>query len=357
MPTEKAHGIQVMKMCEAFADLGKEVELWVPNRRTFIKEAPHDYYQVKKNFKIKKIWCLDLVKFGKLGFWIEEITFSKLVSILALFNKGIFFTRDELCAVYLKILGKNPLWEAHMGHKNILINFLIKTKTPTITITRGLKNLYENLGVGEDLILVSPDGVDMDQFNIDLSKEEARDKLGLPKDKKIILYAGHLYSWKGADTLADASLKISSEYAVLFVGGTKKDIEDFREKHKDKNILVVNKKPQKEMPTLLKAADILILPNSSKENISRLYTSPMKLFEYMASKRPIVASDLPSLREILNEGNAYFFEADNPDNLATIINIALKDQSESESKALKAFEKVKGYTWNKRAESILNFIK
>ena len=61
-----------------------------------------------------------------------------------------------------------------------------------------------------------------------------------------------------------------------------------------------------------KAVDILVLPNSGKTEISRIRTSPMKMFEYMASKRPIIASNLSSLREILNKDNSILVSPDSP---------------------------------------------
>ncbi|MCH7883412.1 hypothetical protein IIA95_03290, partial [Patescibacteria group bacterium] len=68
IPTEKAHGIQIMKTCEAFADNGAEIELVVPWRFNPIKNDPFEYYDVKRVFKIVKIPSLDLTAFGKIGF-------------------------------------------------------------------------------------------------------------------------------------------------------------------------------------------------------------------------------------------------------------------------------------------------
>ena len=72
----------------------------------------------------------------------------------------------------------------------------------------------------------------------------------------------------------------------------------------------------------------------------------------MAAKRPIVASDLPSIREVLNEGNAILVEPDNPKALAQCIKKALTSDDVSQ----KAFEDVQEYTWDKRVKKILKFI-
>jgi glycosyltransferase involved in cell wall biosynthesis len=83
----------------------------------------------------------------------------------------------------------------------------------------------------------------------------------------------------------------------------------------------------------------------------------MKMFEYMASSKPIIASDLPSLREVLNENNALFFEADNPASLAETIRKCLNDQALSDKISTQAASDVRNYTWHTRVQTILAFIK
>ena len=173
-------------------------------------------------------------------------------------------------------------------------------------------------------------------------------------DKKIILYTGHLYKWKGVDTL----LKVAQDFQFpnalfVFVGGTKEDIKSFKEKAKNlDNVMIVGHKLYTEIPYWLKAADVLVLPNSGRQDISKHWTSPLKVFEYMASRRPIVASDLPSIREILNEENAILVEPDNPQALSSGILEALKNKQLSDKISSRAFEDVKQYSWDKRAEKI-----
>jgi len=105
-----------------------------------------------------------------------------------------------------------------------------------------------------------------------------------------------------------------------------------------------------------KAVDILVLPNSGKTEISRNRTSPMKMFEYMASKRPIIASNLPSIREILNENNAILVKSDDSEYLANNINLTFKETDFANKISIQAHKDVQDYNWNKRVEKILKFI-
>jgi len=359
IPTEKAHGIQIMKMCDAFVSNGYEVELVVPKRSNNIIEDPFEYYVIKNKFKITKLWCLDVLSWGFVGYWVQSITFAERTAWYLLNKKGIFYTRDELLAVYLKLFGKNVVWEAHTNRNNIFITLIKILKIQVVSITQGLKDFYMKNGVDAGRILVAPDAVDAEQFDINISTNDARAKLGLPKDKKIILYIGHLYDWKGAHILAQAAPLLPDTTVVAFVGGTDKDIQDFKVRFGSiKNIMILGKKPHEEMPLYLKAADILTLPNSPVNDISSLYTSPMKLFEYMASGRAIIASNLPSIREILEtERNAILVEPDSPELLAKGIKRIISDPALDKKISDEAYNDSKLYTWLNRARSIVSFIK
>ena len=358
MPTEKAHGIQIMKMCEAFAMSGHQIKLIVPWRLNHIKEDVFKYYGMKKSFKIKRIPSIDLVGLP-FGFWIQSISFSFFAFFYLLFKKAdIIYSRDLSSLFLISFLKKNLVYEAHTFPNNFFLYKRVCRKTKAIiVITQKLKKFFTRKGIDNNKILIAPDGVDLEKFNIDISKEECRKKLNLPLDKKIVLYTGHLYKWKGVQTLAEASKFLDKNALVIFVGGTEKDEQKFRDKNRDlDNILILGHRPYSEMPYYLKAADVLVLPNSVKSVISREWTSPMKMFEYMASQRPIVASDLPSLREVLNENNAFLIRPDNAKDLANSINQSLKNTDFSDKISKQALKDVQNYTWKKRVNNVLNFI-
>lgn len=394
LPTEKAHGIQIMKMCEAFADENLAVELVVPTRHnpSFTNTDPFDYYGVKKNFQIQFLatrdpyWLIYLPQ----GIYIK---FQTLFFLLSLFfhlrsrkdrADTIVYFRDE----YLLSLGQRffsqVVWEGHNLPRNPKYHIKAwQNCGAIIAISGGLENGLAGLGISKNKILVAPDGVDLEEFRKARSKNELRQILGLPTESRIVLYTGHLYEWKGAEILLKAARLFQSSDAptpsfnssplvgeerwgekrggegelFVFVGGTEADIKKFRQKTGTAgNVLLLGHKPYREIPKYLAAADVLVLPNSGKTAISRIYTSPLKLFEYMAAGRPIVASDIPSVREILDESMAVFFSPDEPRSLAENIKKVLTDKGLAEQISRNSQKKVQEYSWEQRAKRILEFI-
>lgn len=361
IPTEKAYGLQISKMCEAWADLGHEVTLLVPTRRNPIKEDIFDYYHVRRSFKLKRGWAPDWYLPGR---W-DRVSFEIKIPISALIlawhawrgQYDIIYSRDEWPLWFLSFCRRNLYFEAHKfsGYKKFIYQRLKQKKL--VVITKGLEEDFRRFGFKN--IFVAPDGVDLEEFTPNLSKEEARQKVSLPLDKTIIMYTGHLYDWKGAGTLLETAKLFSNKEKILFIfiGGTEEDVEKFKKSAKElDNVLILGHKPHKLIPVYLKAADVLVLPNKVGDPLSEKYTSPLKLFEYMASGRPIVASDLPSLREILSSERAILVKPNDPPALAEGIKRVASDEFLAKKIAEEALKSVQNYSWQNRAEQILTFL-
>lgn len=364
MPTEKAHGIQIMKMCEAFTSADHKIELIVPFRFNHLKKDSFKYYGVRRNFKIKKIPALDLINVLKIRicqqifFLLHYLSFSLTALIYTSFRKAdVIYSRDELPLYFLSFFKNSLFWETHIFKKNFVVQRLLRKCQGLVVITEKLKELYISNSADSEKIIVAPDGVDLQKFDIEENHEECRCRLNLPLDKKLIVYTGHLYGWKGAEILAKSARLLDQDKVIVFIGGVKQDIERFKKTYgAHKNILVIGNRPHSEVPYYLKSADVLVLPNSAKEDISKFYTSPLKLFEYMASKRPIVASNLPSIREILNKNNSVLVEPDNPESLAQGIKKVLKNRDLADKISNNAEQDVQKYSWEKRVNNIITFI-
>jgi len=220
--------------------------------------------------------------------------------------------------------------------------------------------MYRSHGVPDSRLIVAPDAVNLGRFRSMPSRQEARRQLGIPADAVMVCYTGHLYRWKGVHALAEASELLPPNYLVYLVGGTREDLAGFRHYLDARGLSRVNLAgwvpPQSVIPYLA-AADVLVLPNSGTDVWSSRYTSPLKLFEYMAARRPIVASRLPSLQEILrHEENALLVAPDDPAALAGGIRRAASEEGLAGRIAERAWEEVQTHSWRARARRILDVI-
>lgn len=369
LPTEKAYGTNMVKTCEALAKAGAEVMLVAPKCGN--KSAPDDifsYYAIKNIFKVWYLPIVDSISLGwDGGFWINHLSFLFAIFFSRLGDKKeyVILARDELAALFLKMKGYRVFYDMHgFPEKKRWFWKIIMKQMDGIIMTNQWKaeqcEMFFN--IPREKMVIAPNGFDQALFTVTHEKRALRAMLGLPPDAQIVLYAGHLYDWKGAHIL----LRVAphSRFLFVFVGGTESDILAFREKARGlHNVMVAGYKPHAEIPKYLKAADVLVLPNSQFSKTARFSaysrndTSPIKLFEYMASGTPIVASRLPSIQEILNEENAMLVQPDDPQELLRGIQSALENPARALSRAERALSDSKKYTWDKRAERILSFMR
>lgn len=364
IPTEKAHGRQIMKMCEAFVRCGIDVELVVPYRHNILKANPFEYYDIPADlFRIKKLPSIDLVIFGKIGFWIQHLSFLFFVIPYATFSQAnTVYSRDIYLCFILSVVGvRGVIFEDHepIRHRR-LYAFLLRHIQRKVIVAVNLKKYYESLGIPTYDICIAPNAVDVEEFDAILPDRLLwNKKYGIEQGKKIILYTGHFYRWKGMYTLIDCSRFIKDDAVIVCIGGTEKDyaeVQSYVEGQKLLNIYLVPFISHKEVLIHLKSADVLVLPNTAKEERSLLYTTPLKLFEYMASGVPIVASRIPSFEQYLHDGkNSALCKPDNSEDLAVEIMEVLSDFNRAIGFAATAQNFVKEHTWEKRAKAILAF--
>ncbi len=383
-PGEKAASLFVAKSAEAFADQGLDTVIVAPRRLGRSKHSPATFYGVRDNFRVVYLPTIDL-------FWlplVDRFSIARKTAFFASFasfslscvyffavrlakkstrSETVIFSNEWLPLWAISFLSRNTFYEMHdfpeSGHA-LFARFLKRIHWVLIHNRWKSAKAQQLFGLDPKKILCRVNAVDIEQFASDMSREVARSRLGklfpqLSPEEKVVVYTGHLYGWKGVDTLVATVPYLPKTVRVVLVGGTTADVATFRERHvaliESGHISVTGHRPHVEMPLWQKAADVLVLPNTAKEDISKYYTSPMKLFEYMASGRPIVASDIPSIREVADDSVVMFVAADDPKALAESILRLLTDHSLSMQLAKNAFEKVKTNTWQARAAEICSF--
>ncbi len=224
-----------------------------------------------------------------------------------------------------------------------------------VAITRTLGDEMSSRFGPRQRVAVIPDGarvVDDAELHVSGTSENAPDGA-----QAVIGYAGHLYPWKGVHVLLEALVHVPGARAVI-VGGMagESDLDRLkrraRELDVDRRVDFVGQVAPPRVAAHLRRARVLVLPNTATDLSSR-YTSPLKLFEYMASARPIVASDLPSLREVLRDGeNALLVPAGDARGLAAAVRRLFDDPALALRLAASAKRDAAAYSWERRAERI-----
>ena len=326
MPNEKAHGIQLAKMCEAFLLSGADLELVLPGKGQ--GGSLKEFYGLKVEIPVKRLPVLNL------GFLLSSISFM-LSYYFYLWRKKdvIVYTidMDNFSFLPIRFLGLPYFVELHNTKSSALWNFFLRKARGTAVINNNVKNgLIKNFGIPESKIIVKPNGIDLEMFSGEISKGEARKRLGIIPDKKMAVYVGRETYWKGMEIL-----------------------DDVKKFYLPDIVRIIDDRPFREIPYWLAAADLLLVLGTKKNEYSYMYTSPMKIFEYMTSGRPILAADTPANREILSENEAYFYEPDDAKDLADKIKHLLTNPPDLKLKVDNARKKVEQYTWAKRAEAIL----
>ncbi len=355
IPTEKAHGVQVMKACEAFVRVGNGVELVAPNRRSPITTDAFSYYNIKITFPLVRLFTIDTVGWGRIGYIFQSLAFG-LAAVWYTRNRvsDIIYGRDEIVLTVLGLLTRKEIvWESHDGSWNIWARYTARRAKKMIVVTEGAADFYKEQGVPAERLLAISNGIDLEDFACPESKETARTRLGLPLHEKIVLYIGRLDGWKGTDTLLEASKILPSAVRIVVIGGEREQVIKLSKKYPQ--VTFLGFKPYSELANNQAAADALVVPNTGKSEISVRFTSPLKLIAHLASNRPIVVSDLPSTRWVA-DGAALFVPPDNPKALAEGVERIFKDTQLAQELCAKAQEKVSAFSWSTRAEKIATFI-
>jgi glycosyltransferase involved in cell wall biosynthesis len=376
-PLERANGIQTAETCHALARRGHHVALVV---RPDTQDPPRDpfaFYGLPAiaGFQIERapVTGPDIARrAGYLAFATGRAMGAGRADAL--------FTRDlGLAAALLRIprtLRAPVIYESHGYAPEVaraLPQLVATASVPSerklarlarrealvwrradgyVTITEGLASeLRERLGSRADVAVV-PDGVRLPSEGPGTVARSARQDA-----PPVVAYSGHLYAWKGVDILLDAIARLPGVRGLV-IGGHEREPDLARVRALADALGIADRVqftglvPPSQVAGLLRAADVLVLPNPASA-ISTRFTSPLKLFEYMAAGRPIVATDLPALREVLRDGQtAVLVTPGDASALAAGIERVVTDARLAERLATAARTAVDDYTWDRRAERL-----
>lgn len=344
MPTEKAHGISIAHMCAAFAAQGMLVELVVPSRHNLIIDNPFAYYGVPETFSIRTIATPDFVGRGlthPLFFFLQRMMFAHRVKRAGIESTYVYTREPEIVSVFGD--SHRVVYEAHRWPRGLagrVTAYLLRKVVLIVANSRGTAEAI-TARVHRPFV-VAPNGFDPALFTTPASSRSA---LGLPEGM-LALYVGSDAPWKGIDVVRLAAEGISAQaLSVAIVGG--KTVSTQGALHE------LGRVRPSSVPAYLLSADILILPNTRISEESEHFTSPIKLFEYLAAGKAIVASDIPSIREILTDTDAVFVPAGDSFALRETLLQLARDPELRAQKAVNVAQLAPQFTWNARAKRVV----
>ena len=381
LPTEKAHGFQIVKMCEAFADHAR-VKLVHPYRR----QRPHirtagdiwNFYNLKQTFEVCRLGNLDVACVEKVlplplyrgVFFLHSLLWGLRAAVYARKEKAsINYTRDLVIAFWMARLGQPTIFEAHSIPARArlwLLRGLSRSSSllRVVALTSFLGERLTKLGISREKITIAPDAVDPDDFANLPSPVLCRKRLGLPADSFFLGYVGRFQTMgreKGIPDLIRALAYFDNGDAphLLCVGWPLNAVPDYLEVASQQGIsenllTFIDYVPKRKVPYWVRSCNVVVIPFPAEQHYA-YYASPLKLFEYMASGVPIIASRLPSLEEILvHEHNALLVEPNNPEMLAGAVRRLRADPEFALQLAEHARREVASHTWRSRAVKILD---
>ncbi len=307
------------------------------------------------------------------GPWKSPVLALKYLKILKKNAITHVYTREDRLFFFLKTyarIARLPVkfyFEAHTAKSGFFLNHAVRNADGIIAVTQGIKDDLASRGVPVGKVLVAHDAVDMSLFDIADSKQKLRSDFNIPVNAKVVAYVGKYTTMgkqKGVDELIEAfasAYKTNQILHLLIVGLSDAEMPLLKAVCNEEGLpqsafTLVAHVPNAEVARYMKTADMLVMNYPNTEHYAK-YMSPMKLFEYMAARVPIITTDLPSVREVLNDAEAFYVPAGDMGALkAKILEIAGHEKNAS-SKAEAAYKKVcADYTWDKRAQHILGFI-
>jgi glycosyltransferase involved in cell wall biosynthesis len=357
VPSRSASGVHAMKMCAALTREGHTVELvtkFTPDRLEPDVDNDFAFYGVTDGFS--------LIKLPRPVWRGGGLVFLRAVHRLLSQKRDLdlVYSRDLVAAWLAARSGHRVIFEAHglpSGRfgRFVAARLLARPELQRVVfISRALEQLWRTGGLlpSTTVTLIAHDASDPLPSGARRSRDESsRLRAG---------YIGHLYAGRGVELILEMARQLP-EIDFCLVGGRERDLAAWRAAPSPDNVAFHGFAPPSELPSIYQGFDLLLMPYQRSVGVrsgrsdTAQWMSPMKMFEYLASGRAIVSSDLPVLREVLeHEGNALLADPEDPDAWRRAIERLAADEPLRERLGRRAREDFeRHYTWTARAKNVL----
>jgi glycosyltransferase involved in cell wall biosynthesis len=238
---------------------------------------------------------------------------------------------------------------------------LLQAATRVFVVSATAKDLVLERGVPGHRVVVNPNGVDVERFDPNDRGAAIRSNLGFSPDDVVFGFVGSFMSFHGVPKLAEAFLRIASKCPhgrLMLVGdGEERPLvsQILRDLVSEGRVTMTGRVSPGDVPSYLAAADVLVSPHVPLDHDTPFFGSPTKLFEYMAAGRPIAASRLGQIGELLeHERTALLVEPGNAEDLADALTRLAEDEALRARLGRSARTEGERYSWKAHAERVVN---
>ncbi len=380
IPSRRANTLQVMKMTQAFENLGHDVRLAIPDDAGDVVGDIRSWDSLSHHYGLNKQFAMEWLpvnpRLRKYDYAWNAVRWSRK------WKAEMIYTRLPQAAALSANQGITTILEVHDAPQGTFGPLLFKlflrgtgARRLVVISTPLAEDLHRKFGslLQPPFMQVIPDGVDLERYadipEPGVSRRRLMADFNLQDDKLdprflperfTAGYTGHLYPGRGMSLILGIAERIP-EMNFLIVGGDSNDVSRIRTKVKElnlQNVTLTGFIPNAVLPRYQSACDVLMMPYqqqvsaSSGGNIAK-YLSPMKLFEYLACGRAICSSDLPVFGDVLSAEIAVLLPPGDTNSWV----MALRELSENPSRRKDLAEKAKraagDYSWESRAKKIL----
>lgn len=361
VPSRTANSIQVMKVCQALVDRGHTIQLWLPGRTPEENaESLLHHYGLRSQFPMR--WLQALPRTRNYHFCLRAVLAARR------WGAELYYTWPLQAAALASILGLPTVMEIHdrptgrfgptlfrlflhgRGARRIL---------PTTTMLRDWLSTTYQVELKEPFSVLSPNGVDLERYQALPSPQEARQRLGL-EERFTAVYTGHLYAGRGIDLILELA-RLNPGFGFVLAGGETASVEHWRGRVQELdlvNVTFLGFVPNEQLPLIQAAGDVLLMPYEWHISVSgggdtSETASPMKVFEYLAAGRAILSSDLPVIRELLNDENAVLLPPESTQAWNTALRRMSGEPERGAQLARRATQDARGHSWAARAQRAL----
>ncbi len=219
-------------------------------------------------------------------------------------GKPVILDFNDLIAQYSALLLNLKTFSSKARMLVLVQDFLVRNTSKVVATTNLIRKYAIDLGIRPQNVFIVPNGADTEVFcPQDIDPRDIKSQYGLD-GKKVCLYSGRLDGWAGIDILMGLCKELEDndpDVRLVIVGGKLADREH------PSNLVVIDETPYEQMPMILNMADTILVP--FPENIVSHATSPLKLFEGMAVQKPVIASKVRGIEEVItHEKNGILVE-------------------------------------------------